>query len=260
MRETSSVAILKAKAARLRKETGNNDLMAVGEKRVPFSKLLALALIRPATFLVKSPILVILALYIAFIFGTSMLFFATFPIVYTGVYHWSLGVSGLSYLGVGVGCAIGVFTFAKMSDRLLRSAGGEYKAERRLILMMYLSPTVPIGTFIYGWTTEYGVHWIVPLIGTAITGVGVVIITSSSQTYIIDVFGPMGAASALSAVTILRNIMGTFLPLASAGLYKNLGLGWGNSVLAFVATAFIAVPFALYWKGEQLRKRFPVVV
>lgn len=145
MRETSFLAILKSKAERLRKETGNAKLHAAGDKQIPFKKLLGHALTRPVRFLTTSPLVLLVALYLAFIFGVIMLFFATFPMVFESVYHWSVSVSGLGYIGVGIGCAIGVLLFAKLSDRLLQTNDGQYHSERRLILMMYISPLVPVG-------------------------------------------------------------------------------------------------------------------
>ncbi|EWZ81319.1 hypothetical protein FOCG_05025 [Fusarium oxysporum f. sp. radicis-lycopersici 26381] len=260
MHETSSINILKSKAARLRKETGNPNLRASGDKQTPIKQLVLHALTRPMKFLFTSPIVALISLYIAFNFGVTMLLFATFPTVYENTYQWSVSVSGLAYIGVGIGCAIGVITFAKLSDRLLNAEGGNYHAERRLIMMMFVSPMFPIGLFIYGWTTEYKVHWVVPIIGTAICGPGAVIINSSSQTYIIDIFGPQAAASALAAITLLRNLTGAFLPLAAPTLYANLGIGWGNSVLAFITVGFIPVPIYFYLYGASLRKRFPVEI
>jgi MFS family permease len=258
MHETDHVTILKAKAARLRKETGNSKLRAAGDKQTPIKQLLLRALIRPIKLAVLSPIVFLVSLYIAFNFGVTMLLFATFPTVFEQTYGWSVGISGLAYVGVGIGCAIGIFTFAKLSDRLARDKEGQYRAERRLILMMFVSPLFPTGLFIYGWTTEYKVHWIVPIIGTAICGPGAVIINSASQTYIVDIFGHQAGASALAAVTLIRNLTGAFLPLAAPSLYANLGLGWGNSVLAFITVAFIPVPFFFYWRGQMLREKFPV--
>jgi hypothetical protein len=36
-------------------------------------------------------------------------------------------------------------------------------------------------------------------------------------------------------------------------MYEALGLGWGNSVLGFVAVAFIPLPFLFYLYGERIR-------
>lgn len=42
---------------------------------------------------------------------------------------------------------------------------------------------VPIALFLYGWTAEEKVHWIVPIIGTAILGFGLFAIFVSSAPY-----------------------------------------------------------------------------
>lgn len=76
------------------------------------------------------------------------------------------------------------------------------------------------------------------------------------QLYLIDTFGARGAASALAANTILRSLSATFLPIAGTPLYKSLGLGWGNSLLGFLAVAFIPVPLLFYRYGKRLREAF----
>jgi hypothetical protein len=67
-----------------------------------------------------------------------------------------------------------------------------------------------------------------------------------TQIYIVDVFGSGGAASGLAATTVIRYLFAAFLPLAGPPMYDALGLGWGNSVLGFIAAAFIPVPIFFY--------------
>lgn len=74
------------------------------------------------------------------------------------------------------------------------------------------------------------------------------------QLYLIDDCGPKKAASALAANTILRSIAAGLLPLAGQPLYNRLGLGWGNSLLGFLAILFIPIPWLLYRYGRQLRE------
>ncbi len=71
--------------------------------------------------------------------------------------------------------------------------------------------------------------------------------------YLVDVFGAEAGASALAANTVLRSIAGAFLPLAGPSMYQRLGLGWGNSLLAFLAIAFIPIPWILSIYGERIR-------
>jgi MFS family permease len=256
MRETNSTIILARKAARLRKKTGNPDLQSAAPQP-PSVRLLLVerALIRPLRMLLFSPIVLLTGMYMAIVFGMTYLLFATFPSVFEKTYGWSVGVSGLAYLGLGIGCVIGLKLFASLSDKQLRKDGGP---ERRLVLMIWIGPSVPIGIFWYGWTANYGVQWIVPIIGTVFIGLGAMVVTSSAQIYMMDMFGPEGAASALAATTLVRNASGAFLALAADPLYKALGFGWGNSVLGFITLSFLPVPILFYRHGKWLRERFPV--
>lgn len=260
MRETCATTILKKKAKRLRRETGNPKLVAVGDQQLPVSTLIVAALLRPTKILVLSPVVALTSLFVAVNFGVIMLLFATFPTVFEAEYHWRVSFTGLAYIGVAVGCVVGVVTFAKLSDKLLTRNGHNGGPEQRLILMMWTAPMLSIGLFIYGWTTKYRVHWIVPIIATSICGLGLVTVGSCAQAYMIDIFGPDAAASATGAMSLLRNLAAAFLPLAAPSLYASVGLGWGNSVLALIAVLFIPLPFIFYRHGEFLRKRFPVQI
>lgn len=75
--------------------------------------------------------------------------------------------------------------------------------------------------------------------------------------YLVDAF-TIYAASALAANTLIRSIAGAVLPLAGLQMYAALGMGWGNSLLAFIALALLPVPFFIIKKGEWLRTKFPL--
>ncbi|KAI6537553.1 hypothetical protein MCOR05_005301 [Pyricularia oryzae] len=77
----------------------------------------------------------------------------------------------------------------------------------------------------------------------------------STLRYLIDSFN-MYAASAMAANTVIRSVAGAVLPLAGPAMYAALGLGWGNSLLAFIALAMLPVPFVIQRYGEYLRTRF----
>jgi hypothetical protein len=38
--------------------------------------------------------------------------------------------------------------------------------------MMFLSPLMAVGLFIYGWSAQYKLHWVVPILGTFFIGTG----------------------------------------------------------------------------------------
>lgn len=72
------------------------------------------------------------------------------------------------------------------------------------------------------------------------------------STYLVDTF-TIYAASAMAANTVFRSLAGAMLPLAGPRMYETLGLGWGNSLLGFIALAFCALPVALWVYGERIR-------
>ena len=123
--------------------------------------------------------------------------------------------------------------------------------------MVWTAPLIPIGLFWYGWSAKAQAHWIVPIIGSSFVGVGMIGSFMPVQTYMIDAFTAY-AASALAANTVLRSIFGAVLPLAGQSMYNKLGLGWGNSLLAFIALALCPIPWAFERWGETLRKKWDV--
>lgn len=246
------------KAARLRKETGNAALVSKMDRGLTPRQLFLRAIIRPTKLLILSPIVLLLALLCAFVFGLVYLLFTTFPMVFEEQYNFSPGVSGLSYLGVGIGMAVSLGAFATLSDKLQNALGDSPKPEGRLKPMVWVMPAVPVGIFWYGWAAEKQTHWIVPIIGTFFFGFGVLWVIMPAQLYMVDAFGPEAAASALAANVILRLLFGAFIPLAGPSLYADLGLGWGNSVLGFIGVAFLPVPLLFYRYGGWLRERFAV--
>ncbi|QRD83329.1 MFS transporter [Aspergillus flavus] len=161
------------------------------------------ALLIPIKLLIFHPAVLLTSLSVAYAFGLSFLLFTTFPSVFQKQYGFSLGISGLCYLGMGTGMLIGVATFSLTSDKLQHWH---------------------IGYFWYGWSADKVTHWIVPNIGTSLVRLGTLFTLVS------------------------------LLPLAGQPLYNRLGLGWGNSLLGFLAILFIPIPWLLYRYGRQLRE------
>lgn len=110
----------------------------------------------------------------AFVYGIIYLLYTTITQVFVSGYGFSPSISGLAFLGVGIGMMSGLVTFGIMSNKLLRklSIDGVMKPEYRLPLMIPAAALAPIGLFIYGWTAQNLVHWIVPITGTALVGMG----------------------------------------------------------------------------------------
>lgn len=177
MKETFAPVLLRRKAARIRKETGNTAVETKLKDQKRLKEEFKIALVRPMKLLLFAPVVTLLALYVAVEYGIMYLLFTTFPLVYESQYGFSAGTSGLSYIPIGVGTMLGVVLFGRISDTLVKrsqSSGKEYRPETRLAptFTIPFSIAMPAGLFLYGWTTEKQVHWIASMIGTAMFGGG----------------------------------------------------------------------------------------
>ncbi|EQB50112.1 major facilitator superfamily transporter [Colletotrichum gloeosporioides Cg-14] len=267
-RETNHVVLLRRRTEKLKKVLGRDDLVSVYDVGAPSTghrelAILAAGVIKPFQFITMSPIVPLLAVYMAFVFGLLYLLLTTVANVFTDTYEWPLEICGLAYLGLGLGFVVGLIITAWTSDatviRLTTSNGGVYKPEMRLAPSILFALFVPISFFWYGWATDQQVHWIVPILGLAPFGFGMMGIFASIQTYFIDISGHY-SASILAALTTVRCIFGCFLPLAGPQMYASLGLGWGNSLLGFIGLVLIPAPLAIYHFGGGLREKYPLML
>ena len=126
--------------------------------------------------------------------------------------------------------------------------------EHRRPVMVLGSLINPIGLFLYGWTAQARLQWMAPSSGTALIGFGLMVTIVPSNSYLVDAFG-IHAVSAIGAGNHLRATFGAVSPLAGPPLYPRLGLGWGHSVLAFIAMAFIPMPLLLIKSGERTQRK-----
>ena len=162
---------------RLQKETGNMNLQSKLDSGLTFRQVLRRAIVRPTKMLFLSPIVALLSLYMAVVYAYLYLLFTTISSLFEDVYGFSQGAAGLAYLGIGVGLTLGLITFGATSDKIVthlaNKNGGERKPEYRLPYMMIGALFVPVGLFWYGWSAEAKLHWIMPIIGTSLVGVGI---------------------------------------------------------------------------------------
>jgi hypothetical protein len=184
LHESYAYTLLERKAQRLRKETGNLELRSALDTGKSSNDLFKIAIVRPTKMLLLSPIVSSLSLYMAVLYGYLYMLFTTFPSLFKYEYGFSEGNIGLTYLGIGIGSAIGLFINANVSDRVAihmkTQRGGVHQPEYRLPPSMYACWLIPIGIFWFGWTAEYRCHWILPILGTGAFGVGIVLLFVSS--------------------------------------------------------------------------------
>ena len=73
--------------------------------------------LKAITMLFTEPLVAYFSIYTAFTFATLFGFFACFPYVYSTVYGFNTGESGLVFLAVGIGCLIATGAFIEINKR-----------------------------------------------------------------------------------------------------------------------------------------------
>lgn len=127
--------------------------------------------------------------------------------------------------------------------------------EYRLPLLVPFSLFIPLGLFTYGWSAQARTHWIIPNIGCVIFAMGLIVCFNCAQAYVVDTYTTY-SASATGAAAFVRTMAGFSFPLFAPTMYARLGVGWGNSVLGFVALTFGLIAPILLWRfGGWLRSK-----
>jgi hypothetical protein len=109
--ETSHSKILQSRAKKIRFETKN---WAIHSQRdtinVNLKSLVNTYLLRPFEMLFREPILLLITVYMALIYGILYLFFTAYPISFQGQRGWNQGVGALPFLGIMIGVLCGSVT------------------------------------------------------------------------------------------------------------------------------------------------------
>lgn len=237
--ETYAPTLLRRKAKVLQRaaaEAGAPAVFVAKYDRIKKSpgQVLRTNLVRPFQLLFRELIAACLAVYGAVIYGTLYLFFEAFPIVFAEKRGWSLSMVGLSFLGIGVGLLIGNAStpffdrvYARASARAA-ARGMETPPEARLPGCAVGATALPIGLFVFAWTSTPNVHWIVPIIASVPFGLGFQLIFTGMQLFLIDAY-QLYSASALASSAVLRALAGAVFPLFTGKMYDKLGLNWAGT-------------------------------
>ncbi|KAI0193094.1 MFS general substrate transporter [Astrocystis sublimbata] len=260
--ETYAPVILKRRASRLRRTTGDKQYMTLNERldrELPLLVRLKRALSRPVRLLVSQPPLLAASVISGFNYGWLYVVLSSFANIFSFQYMESIELSGLHYISCALGEIVGSQLGGKIMDRHYRkmvTKHSEHLPETRLLLVYAPAVLGPLGLLAYGWAAQYRVQWIVVDIGAFTFTCGLQMMGMAVQAYAIDVYTDY-TSSALSAMQFLRSLAAFLFPLFAPSLYSSLGYGWGNTLIAFVAIAVgVVLPFLLEKFGARLRESY----
>ncbi|KAK0543641.1 hypothetical protein OC846_006341 [Tilletia horrida] len=261
--ETLHSVILKRKAIRIRKETGDDRYVAPLELR-PFkpAELVTSILFKPFRMLVEEPMLLAMTLYMSFIYGVVYLLFEAYPAVFSEPKPYGHGfnalVSGLMFLGFFMGGVVAVIVYVLFFNPIYVRKMGEYPngrvpPEERMKVVMLAAPTLVVAFFWFGWTSYPSISFWSPMLAGALLGFGILYVFLGLFNYMLDAY-LANAASALAANTVCRSAAGAGFPLFASQMYAKLNPRWASTLLGCLALVMAPIPFVLYKYGPKIRK------
>lgn len=256
MPETYAPVILKRRAAKLRKETGNDKIMTEQEATpLSFKELVNDCLIRPLKFVVTEPVLVLICAFVALIYALLYAFFFAYPYIFNTLYGYQDDKIGLMFIPILIGAGLALTTTPILEKEYTKLCKRRKPhPEDRLWGAMIGSPFPCIALFILGATSYKHIIWVGPASSGIAFGYGMVLIYYSLNNYIIDTYAKY-AASALATKVFLRSAGGAAFPLFITQMYQGLGLQWASWLLAFVSLAMVSIPFVFYKYGKTVREK-----
>lgn len=257
--ETYAPVILKRRAKKMRKETGNLNIMTEQEAlRLSFSELLKTVLVRPMAMILTEPVLDLMNLYIVLIYSLLYGFFFAYPVIFYELHGYNDGIIGLMFIPILIGAVFALVTTPFLEKKYMAMCKiREPTAEDRLIGAMIGAPFIPIALYILGATSYEHIIWVGPASAGLPFGYGMVMCYYSVNNYIIDSYTDY-AASALAAKVFMRSGGGAGFCLFTGIMYssKRPGLRGSSYLLAGLATLMVVIPFVFYRKGAAIREFF----
>lgn len=105
----------------------------------------------------------------------------------------------------------------------------------------------------YGWTSEKGIFWVVPLIANFFFGIGSMLIFAMATTMLTE-FMPKKASNGVAVNNFMRNIFSCIGAVVAQPLISAIGNGWLFTGLGVIAAVSSVVVWAMRRFGPRWRQ------
>jgi MFS family permease len=245
------------------------------EERSSLTKMISVSLYRPFHLLFTEPVVFSFSIWVAFAWGVLYLTFSSVPLVFSRQHGWDIEKAGRIFaaliIGGILGTVVGIWqehilhharwqpTVENESDQspfwsLLRRRFPVTVPEARLYCTCLTAVLLPVGLFIFGFTSKRDIHWIAPAIGLCLATMGIYSVYLATFNYLADTYHKY-ASSALAAQSFCRNVLGGVFPLVTGFMFTNLGESRAGALMGGLAIGLTAVPWVLVFFGERIRAR-----
>ncbi|KAL0953075.1 hypothetical protein HGRIS_007275 [Hohenbuehelia grisea] len=260
--ETYVPVILQRKARRIRQATGETRYLAPLDKEEKnLARAILVSCYKPFQGTLELVFFDRMALLLdtwnALLLGILYLSFQAFPIIFQEGHGFNMQMTGLTFLGVGLGMIAAISTQPYWNRVFARESlkyDGNPPPETRLLMGQVGAILVPIGLYWLAFTTYPQVPWAVPIVASIPFGAGMFFAFTSTFTYLVTAYRPI-AASAMASNSAIRSLFAAVFPLFAGAMYKRLGTVGATALLAGLTTLMAPLPFIFYRIGARLRAR-----
>ena len=197
-----------------------------------------------------------MTIYSTLIYGILYLLFFSLPWTFTNTRDWSAKSASLSFLailvGVFISCCCTAYSDTTWWLKRFLARGRQIVPEDRLPQLMISAILMPAGIFWFAWTSSPSVHWPAQVVSLLLVGAGIVLNLFSTTAYFIELY-QLYANSATAAYVCIRSLGGFAFPLFAEQMFKNMGVSWAASLLAFLCVALAPAPFLFWFYGKRIR-------
>ncbi|RIA87269.1 major facilitator superfamily domain-containing protein, partial [Glomus cerebriforme] len=244
--------------------------------------------------LFRYPNLSIVLSYISIFLSLIYTQAALLPREFNSIYHLSSSYTGLVFLSPAVGYMLGSVIGGKYADYIIREAkkssliahiknqkengilkevGNEetigipkddvildltiikVEPEKRIRGTWFGAIIIPICYLAYGWSLEYKVSIIYPVIFSFFGGFGQLVAFTPIYTYLVDSF-PTKSVWVNANLTFLRQIIAGIMSILSVPMEDSIGTGWTFSLIVFLYIIITLSVIFVIFKGKQWRLKF----
>ncbi|POS72986.1 hypothetical protein DHEL01_v208623 [Diaporthe helianthi] len=256
--------------------------------RATVGRIIMVSLYRPFHLLWTEPVVFFFSAWVSFAWAVLYLTFSSIPFVFQTVYGWDPESTGYIFTAIMIGgvfgTVIGVFQDDLLKHPQWRAdswvqdyssgpAGGGSRRnvtarfygflrrhfpveapESRIYFTCLTASFLPLGLFLFGFTSRETIHWISPAVALCLASMGIYSVYLATFNYLAD-FYQSYASSALAAQSCCRNLVGGVFPLVTLPLFENLGIARAGALLGGVALGLTLVPWVLVFFGSRIRAR-----
>ncbi|KAL8994806.1 MAG: hypothetical protein Q9188_006966 [Gyalolechia gomerana] len=262
--ETRATILLDREAKRRRK-AGESNIWGpneIKENRFEMREILKIWG-RPFEMFVREPIVLSLSLLSGFSDALIFTFLESFQPVYE---QWGFGIIaiGLAFIPINIGYLIAwvsFFPFIHRHRQIRRRDPDALQPEARLYWLLFTAPLETIGLFGFAWSSlgpGRGVHWIAPMIFSALIAIANYCIYMATIDYMVASYGPY-SASATGGNALARDFLAGVAAMYSTPFYHNVPgsdtLEYPSTILACLAFLVTIPIYIFYWKGPIIREK-----